>query len=124
MIEDTLFYDPFIDFFRKVGTVAYPDFVWTKLIFSHILRYGLNVLFSCGIVFALFNDKKLVKQTAILMIGAFLIVFPLYLWSIGTDMKIGQLITFYLRRFVIQPILLLIIIPIFYFHRKMQSQKV
>jgi len=121
-IEDWAFYDPFLQYFKNEGVAAYPEFEYGKLIFSHILRYLLNVLFSCGIVYALFLNKKWVKQTAVIMLLAFVIIFPLYLWSIGTHMKIGDLLTFYLRRFVIQPVLLLLIIPIFYFqYRKSRN---
>lgn len=117
-IESWAFYDPFLYYFRQEGIAEIPDFDWGKLILSHLSRYLLNVVFSCGIVYALFMEKKLVKQTAVIMLAIFALVFPLYLWCLGTDLQIGDLITFYLRRFVIQPILLLIIIPIFYFQRK------
>lgn len=121
VVEDELFYDPFLNYFRFEGLRPYPQIQWLPLILHHLLRYGLNVLCSCGIVYALFGERKKVKETAVLMLAVFGVVFPIYLWCLATHMEIGELLTFYIRRFVIQPILLLLIIPIFYFQKKKAS---
>lgn len=122
-VEDRLFYDPFLNYFRLEGRVAYPGFRWLPLIFSHLLRYGLNLIFSCEIVYALFKRRSYTIQTAVLLLGVLLIFFPLYLWSISTEMRLGHLFTFYIRRFLIQPVLLLILIPVFYFEQRKLKEK-
>ncbi|QCX52979.1 exosortase F system-associated protein [Elizabethkingia sp. JS20170427COW] len=117
-VEDRIFYDPFLQYFHQLGVDYFPSFDWGKLILSHLFRFGLNLLFSCGIIYALFWKKKWVRLNIIIMLFSFLIIFPLYLWCLKTEMSIGHLITFYLRRFVIQPILLLLIIPTIFYEEK------
>ncbi len=51
----------------------------------------------------------------VLMLLVFLITFPIYLYLVYTEFDSGLLLAFYVRRFVIQPIILLLIIPMFYY---------
>ena len=120
--EDKLFYDPFLDFFKgnyKVNEI--PKFVWEKLIISHFFRFLLNLFFSALVIHFMFLNKKWTQQAIVLIALAFLFFFPIYLWCLYTKMEIGFLFTFSVRRFVIQPIILLLIIPIFYYRKKLMK---
>ncbi len=124
VLEDNIFYDPFLAFFQgnyKSGTP--PVFNGSSLIASHILRFGLNLLFSAGVIYGLFGSLKKLWQTVFLMGIVFALIFPLYYFSIANEMKLGTLYTFYLRRFVIQPLILLLIIPVFYYLDHQQRQQ-
>ena len=119
-LEDKIFYDPFLAFFKgdyKVATI--PDFDSVKLMISHLLRFLLNLFFSAVVVHFMFLNKKWTIQAVVLMAVAFLFFFPIYLWCLYSTMEIGSLFTFSVRRFVIQPIILLLIIPIFYYRKKL-----
>ena len=119
-LEDKIFYDPFLEFFKadyKVTQV--PDFIWGKLMLSHFFRFALNLIFSAIVVHFMFLNKKWTIQAVFLMAVAFLFFFPIYLWCLYSKMEIGYLFTFSVRRFVIQPIILLLIIPIFYYRKKL-----
>jgi len=119
-LEDEIFYDPFLNHFHKaVQDTAFPDFVWGKLILSHLLRFFLNLVFSCGILHFMFQNKEWTIQGAILMVIIFAITFPIYLYCVSTEFEIGYLFSFYMRRFVIQPLILLLIIPLFYYRRQL-----
>lgn len=119
-LEDKLFYDPFLDFFRGDYKVAeIPHFSFGKLILSHGFRFFLNLVFSLVVVHFMFLRKDWTLQALILISLAFLFFFPIYLWCLGTEMKIGYLFTFSVRRFVIQPVIILLIIPIFYYRSKL-----
>jgi len=52
-------------------------------------------------------------QAAALIFLVFLITFPIYLYCIHTKFEVGYLFSFYVRRFVIQPLVVLLIIPMF-----------
>ncbi|WP_300671649.1 exosortase F system-associated protein [Soonwooa sp.] len=122
-LEDKIFYDPFLAYFKdeiKVGD--FPKFDDTKLILGYLLRFILNLVFSTIIIQNLFRNKTWTKQAVVLMLLVFAIVFPIYLWCIYTDFKIGNLFAFYIRRFVIQPMTLLLIVPIFYYRKHLQSK--
>ena len=46
-LENKIFYDPFLEFFKADYKVAQvPDFIWGKLMFSHVFRFALNLIFS------------------------------------------------------------------------------
>jgi exosortase F-associated protein len=96
-----------------------PDFIWGKLMLSHFFRFALNLIFSAIVVHFMFLNKKWTIQAVFLMAVAFLFFFPIYLWCLYSKMEIGYLFTFSVRRFVIQPIILLLIIPIFYYRKKL-----
>lgn len=118
-LEDKIFYDPFLEFFKGDYKVAkIPDFIWGKLIWSHIFRFLLNLIFSVIVVHFLFRNKTWTLQAILLIIIAFLLFLPIYLWCLYSKMEVGYLFTFSVRRFVIQPIILLLIIPIFYYRKK------
>ena len=119
-LEDKIFYYPFLEFFKADYKVAQvPDFIWGKLMLSHFFRFALNLIFSAIVVHFMFLNKKWTIQAVFLMAVAFLFFFPIYLWCLYSKMEIGYLFTFSVRRFVIQPIILLLIIPIFYYRKKL-----
>ncbi len=119
-LEDKIFYDPFLAYFRLADqSASFPEFVWAKLIFSYLFRFGFNTFFSLVIIHFLFQNKEWTKQAFILILLVFAIVFPIYLFCIYDEFRFGYLFSFYVRRFVIQPLTLILIIPIFYYRKKM-----
>ncbi len=123
IFEDSLFYDPFLNYFHE-GTknAVFPDFEWGKLAISHIFRFALNLLFSCLIIHFIFKNKEWTIQGAILITIVFLITFPIYLYCVSDHFEIGYLFSFYMRRFVIQPLILLLVIPLFYYRKQLETR--
>ncbi|WP_332024265.1 exosortase F system-associated membrane protein [Kaistella sp.] len=123
MVEESVFYDPFLDYFHAADKNApFPDFEWAKLILNYLFRFSLNLALSAIIVHFIFKKKEWTMQAIVLMVLVFAITFPIYLYCIHTKFEIGYLFSFYMRRFVIQPLILLLIIPLFYY-RKQQLRK-
>lgn len=118
-LEGKIFYDPFLAYFKLADqSASFPEFVWAKLIFSYLFRFGFNTFFSLVIIHFLFQNKEWTKQAFILILLVFAIVFPIYLFCIYDEFRFGYLFSFYVRRFVIQPLTLILIIPIFYYRKK------
>jgi len=118
MMEDRLFYDPFLDYFHLANKDAvFPDFVWFKLVLNYLFRFLLNLILSAVVVHFIFKNKQWTVQAMVLMLIVFAITFPLYLYAISTKFEIGYLFSFYMRRFVIQPLICLLIIPMFYYRK-------
>ena len=118
MMEDRLFYDPFLDYFHLANKDAvFPDFVWFKLVLNYLFRFLLNLILSAVVVHFIFRNKQWTVQAMVLMLIVFAITFLLYLYAISTKFEIGYLFSFYMRRFVIQPLILLLIIPMFYYRK-------
>ena len=119
MVEESLFYDPFLNYFHAADKNAqFPDFECTKLIFNYLFRFSLNLALSAIIVHFIFKKKEWTMQAIVLMVLVFAITFPIYLYCIHTKFEIGYLFSFYMRRFVIQPLILLLIIPLFYYRKQ------
>lgn len=117
-MEDKIFYDPFLNYFHEANKqLAPPEFIWGRLVMSYIFRFLLNLFFSAIVVHSIFKDTSYTAQAAVMMLIVFAVAFPLYLYCIYTKFETGYLFSFYMRRFVIQPLILLLIIPIFYYRK-------
>lgn len=124
IFEDSLFYDPFLNYFHEATKDAkFPDFEWTRLIFSHLFRFVLNLTSSCVILHFIFKNKDWTVQGAVLISIIFTITFPIYLFCVSDRFEIGYLFSFYIRRFVIQPLILLLIIPLFYYRKQILEKE-
>lgn len=116
--ESTIFYDPFVAFYKsEYFHKPLPNFDSVKLFSNLLFRYSLNSLLSIFIIYKLFSDKAILKIAVYLyvIIGLILIIsFYVYLRSVKPD----YMILFYIRRFLIQPVLLVLFIPAFYYQKK------
>ncbi|BEV05477.1 exosortase F system-associated membrane protein [Chryseobacterium gambrini] len=122
ILEDRIFYDPFLNYFHEANkNIPFPSFEWGKLISGYLFRFILNLLFSCVVIHFWFKNRQWTIQGAILITIIFAITFPIYLYSIYDRFEIGYLFSFYMRRFVIQPLILLLIIPMFYYRKQINK---
>ncbi len=117
--ENTIFYDPLIAYFkRNYMQTPLPKLNVIKLFFSMGFRFYLNSIISIGLLKLLFDDSKVVKFSIFLysVFGIlFMITFFFILLKFGETNKMNL---FYIRRFIIQPILLILFIPAFYYQKK------
>lgn len=117
VFEDRLFMTLFLIIFMKPIKPAFSGFCMGKLMAGHLFRFFWIFFFSCLIIHFWFNNKRWTIQGALLMVIVFAITFPIYLYCISDRFELGYLFSFYMRRFVIQPLILLLIIPLFYYRR-------
>lgn len=123
-LEDTLFYDPFLNYFHEANkNIDFPAFEWGKLVGGHLLRFLLNLIFSCLIIYGLFKDKQWTLQGAVMITIVFIISLPIYLYCISDKFEIGYLFSFYMRRFVIQPLIILLVVPMFYYRKQLLGKE-
>ena len=117
MFEDALFYDPFLNYYRLDTNLPFPEYDSIKLFFDTLFRYVLNTALSLAIIYTIFKDIELTKFAGflyllsfIVLISAFFIVLQIY----GQQFKLE---IFYIRRFLIHPVLLLLFLPALYFQK-------
>lgn len=117
--EDSLFYDPLLDFFKfDYKTKPLPEIDTFALQTGVVLRFLLNTLISFAILWLVFRDREIIKLSTILYFLLFVVLFMTFSFIIFTsEGKLGHLILFYVRRFLIQPIFLLVLLPAFYFQK-------
>ncbi|MFA5619588.1 MAG: exosortase F system-associated protein [Weeksellaceae bacterium] len=114
--EEILFYDPFLQYFKgDFMRGNFPEYDTPKIALNIFFRYALNSVLTLGIIGVLFADWRKVRFTAIILTIIFLVLLPIYLYMAHIQFSIGENIGFYIRRFLIQPILLLLLIPAFYY---------
>ncbi len=117
--ENTLFYDPLLTYFkRNYMQTPLPKLNVIRLFFSLGFRFYLNSIISIGILKLIFNNTKVVKFSIFLysVFGIILMVtFFFILLKFGETNKMNL---FYIRRFIIQPVLLILFIPAFYYQKK------
>ena len=117
--EDKLFYDPFLQFFKShYQNKPLPNFENFKLILNLFLRYFANSLLSILIIYLLFQNKMHVKIASFLYLIVFLVLILVFSYLLYDSDEPDYLLLFYVRRFLIQPLLLLLLIPAFYFQKK------
>ncbi|WP_339699162.1 exosortase F system-associated protein [uncultured Marixanthomonas sp.] len=117
--EENLFYDPLISFFKSdYADKRLPSFETPELIASIGFRYILNTLFSLVIIWLVFRKRDILKLSAILYLILFCVLFTAYLLVLINYKEGNYLTLFYIRRFLIQPLFLLILLPAFYFQKK------
>jgi exosortase F-associated protein len=116
--EDSLFYDPFLNYFKSdFNTLPFPVYDPFHLFIGLLFRYGLNASLSLGLIFTLFKDLEMVKFASLLYVF-FFVVLTLSLYAIiylyGEH---NNLILFCVRRFLIQPLFILLFIPAFTYQK-------
>jgi exosortase F-associated protein len=120
--EQNLFYDPFLDYFRsEYAHLPLPKFNFFKLFFSLGLRFYLNSVISLVLLYVLFKDTKIIKFSALLyaVLGSVLMIAFIFVLTFFAEEN--KLALFYIRRFIIQPIFVMLFIPAFYYQKQIKK---
>ncbi len=121
--EAKLFYDPLIQHFRYYYLYeALPEFNNLKLFFFVFLRYILNMIISLGIIYVIFKNMRLIKFSVKFYSVAFIVMSLVYYVLLNAGIMNDQWLTFYIRRFLIHPLFVLILIPAFYYQKMLVKQ--
>ncbi len=119
MFENELFYDPLLSFFKlDYNNNPLPEFNSIKLLGNVALRFWLNSIISLLILWVAFKDKGILKLSGFLYVVFFVILMIAFSYFLFYSDTKSFLPLFYVRRFLIQPILLLVLLPAFYFQNK------
>lgn len=119
--ENQLFYDPFLDYFeRDFNNLPFPRVNAFQLFLGLLFRYFLNTILSLALIYVLFQEIEMLKFSAFLYAFFLVILFGMF-FVILEYFPDGSWLLFYIRRFIIQPIFVLLFIPAFYY--QMQNLK-
>lgn len=111
------FYDPLIEYFK--GNYLYNTFPEINLgyLFLNIFyRFLLNTIISLTIIYVVYSDLKVLRFSVKFYAIAFVLL-CLFLFLLLNDHHQGYRLVFYVRRFLIHPIFLLILLPAFYYQK-------
>lgn len=117
--ETTLFYDPFLAYFKSdFNKMDLPEFDVFRLILNLLFRYSLNMIISLGLIYVIFKDKMMIQFSFFLYLIAFLLLIVSFFLVIHFYGSQNNFLLFYIRRFLIQPLFVLLFIPGFYFQKR------
>jgi len=118
VFENQLFYDPFLLYFKgDYQHLPLPDFNSGLLFLGLLFRYFLNTILSLGILYFLFKDKEMILFASILYALLFLLLIIALFVILYVFKSEENLTLFYVRRFLIQPLFVIVFIPAFYFQK-------
>lgn len=119
--ENVLFYDPFLAYFKSdYQNLVLPNWHPIKLFLSMGFRYYLNSMLSMGLIYLIFRDSRMIKFSIFLysFFGMILLIgFFFVLKFFGEESK---MMLFYIRRFIIQPLFLILFLPAFFYQSKIR----
>ena len=111
-----LFYDPFITYFiNDYLHEPIPVFSGSKILFDLFFRYTLNTIISLMIIYVAFQNKSFVIFSIKFYILAFIILIITFFIILKGELSNGYLFAFYIRRFIIHPLFVLLLLPAFYY---------
>ncbi|MDP2088781.1 MAG: exosortase F system-associated protein [Flavobacteriaceae bacterium] len=117
-LAGAVFYDPLLIFFKyDYLNSTLPDTDFLKLIIHIFFRYSLNSSVSLAIIYLVFVKRDIVLFSIWIFIIGFVVFAIPYYFIITNYNKENYLLLFYVRRFLIQPILLLFLLPAFYYQK-------
>jgi len=121
LFEKQLFYDPFLDFFKgEFQNAQLPQYDSLPLFFGLVFRYFLNSALSVAVIYVVFKDLSLTKFTSVLYLIFFVILIVLFFGILKFSDQPDYMFLFYVRRFLIQPLFLVLFLPAFYYQKKNQ----
>lgn len=122
MFEYQFFYDPFMHFFenafRPHESLDFPP----KMFFNVFLRFLLNTVISLLILLVAFRSWGIIKFASLIFISFFVVLFPLFIYLMQHVTPDDYLPAFYVRRFLAHPVLILILLPAFFYYRLQKGQ--
>ncbi|MFV8836786.1 exosortase F system-associated membrane protein [Salinimicrobium soli] len=117
LYEYRFFYDPFMYFFEQkyqAGEgIDFPAYMFLNVFW----RFLLNTIISLLILFVAFRSKSIIKFSALIYLGFFVVLFPVFIYLMNHVQPDEYLAAFYVRRFLAHPVLVLILLPAFYYYR-------
>jgi len=118
LYENELFYDPYLIFFQNDYLyIDSPRREVFKVTAFTTLRYALNSIISSGILFVFFKDKSIIKFSAVIFTFVYALLISIYLFFVINPKQEDYYLFFNVRRFLIQPILLILLLPAFYYNK-------
>lgn len=113
-----LFYDPLNTYFKN-------DYLYTSLptielgryFLQLFFRYFLNTVVSLAIIYVAFTNLRLIQFSIKFYFTAFLFLASILYTLLKFQYLDGYLLLFYVRRFLIHPLFVFILLPAFYYQK-------
>ncbi len=122
--QESLFYDPLIAYYQNDYLYTAPPAVDSLKLLVHMgFRYLINTLVSLSILWVLFKNTTILRFSVFFYLFAFFVLIAVFWGLLVTQFSVGYLLPFYVRRFLIHPLFLFIVLPLFYLQLRSQTSK-
>lgn len=112
IVEESLFYDPYLDYFKSdFINLTLPIVDKLKLFLNLLFRYSLNTIVSIAFIQIAFKDINFTKFVSALYVLLFIVLIVVFYFVLAFYAEENKMTLFYIRRFLIQPLFLLLFIP-------------
>lgn len=101
---------------------SYADTKAAPFIVNKAGRYLLNDLFSISIIYGIFGERKYARFAMYVMFFGLFILLPIYVGLYLAQPEGYSSMISHLHRVVMNPVLMMLLIPAFIFQKKMQEQ--
>ncbi len=121
--ELEMFYDPFIEYFKNdFLDKPIPVFSGSILLKDLFIRYSMNTIISLTIIYFVFQNKNFVIFAIKFYVLAFIVLIITFFIILKGELSNGYLFAFYIRRFIIHPLFVLLLLPAFYYKQLTSRQ--
>ena len=105
------------------GFLGVEESAINKFLINRTIRFLLNDAFAIGLIYSLFAERKYVMFSIYVQLtGVILFLIPYFVLKIYFPSYNGPLISF-LHRLILNPTLLMLLIPAFYYQRKQEASQ-
>jgi exosortase F-associated protein len=120
ILQRELFYSGFYD--TGAGTTKLPDFDNLKFVFSKLIRFLINDGCSLLIIYGLFRRDDFMQFGFRLFLIELLILLPIYFSLTIFAFEQTRFFLQHLHRLVVNPVLMMLLIPAFYYQITLEKQ--
>jgi exosortase F-associated protein len=92
-----------------------------QFIFNKCFRYIFNDLAGIGLIYAIFKEKRYTRFAFLVMVFGFFILLPIYLFLSLNFYEQLTVILHYYHRLVVNPTLLMLLIPAFFYQQAQEK---
>jgi exosortase F-associated protein len=104
-----------------VGALMGIDSAINRFIVNRTIRFLLNDAFTIGLIYALFVERKyVIFALYVQVVGVIIFLIPYFILKLYYPTYNGPLIN-YLHRLILNPTLLMLLIPAFYYQKKVKG---
>lgn len=115
-VYSNLLYDPFINYFKfNYLYEGFPELNKFQYFTTISVRYFLNSTISLVIIYGFFNKKEVIAIATKIYLVIFIVLNAIFFMELVFNFSNSYLVLFYVRRFLIHPLLLLVLLPAFYY---------
>ena len=123
VFENSLFYDPLLDYFHgEYQKHPLPPLNQLKYFGALTARFLMNTTISLLMIYTVLTKMRYVKFSAVIYLIVFVLCVIVFFALINMNDP-HKLTVFYVRRVLIQPLMLFVLLPALYYQNRIEKRR-